>query len=108
MADKQSLIPTERIDRCILAIRGEKVILDRDLAELYKVKPIALRQQVKRNLKRFPQDFMFQLTQEEADFLVSQNVIPSRAVLVVPFPMRLPSKALPCFPACSVVPWLSR
>ncbi len=81
MADKQSLIPTERIDRCILAIRGEKVILDRDLAELYKVKPIALRQQVKRNLKRFPQDFMFQLTQEEADFLVSQNVIPSRRSL---------------------------
>ena len=105
MADKQSLVPAERIDRCILAIRGEKVILDRDLAELYKVKPIALRQQVKRNMNRFPEDFMFQLTQEEADILVSQNVIPSRRSLGGAFPMRLQSKALPCFPACSVARW---
>jgi len=56
-------------------------MLDRDLAELYRVKPIALRQQVKRNLDRFPQDFMFQLTAEEAETLVSQNVIPTRRSL---------------------------
>ena len=51
-------------------------MLDRDLAELYGVKPIALRQQVKRNIERFPDDFMFQLTSHEAESLVSQNVIP--------------------------------
>ncbi|MBU1261739.1 ORF6N domain-containing protein [bacterium] len=72
------LVPIERIEDKILLIREQKVMLDRDLAELYGVKPIALRQQVKRNIVRFPEDFMFQLTQEEAEFLVSQNVIPSK------------------------------
>ena len=56
-------------------------MLDRDLAELYGVKPIALRQQVKRNIERFPDDFMFQLTSHEAESLVSQNVIPSQSHL---------------------------
>src|SRR5260370_37812116 len=56
-------------------------MLDRHLAELYGGKPIALRQQVKRNLARFPRDFMFQLTAKEADALVSQNVIASRRSL---------------------------
>ena len=78
---RELLIPAERIERSILLIRGHKVLLDRDLAELYGVKPIALRQQVRRNLNRFPDDFMFQLTAEEAEALVSQNVIPSRRSL---------------------------
>ena len=52
-------------------------MLDKDLASLYEVKPIALRQQVKRNYERFPADFMFQLTGAEVKSLVSQNVIPS-------------------------------
>jgi hypothetical protein len=71
----------ERIERSILLMRGHKVLLDRDLAELYGVKAIALRQQVRRNQARFPDDFMFQLTAEEAEALVSQNVIPSRRSL---------------------------
>jgi hypothetical protein len=79
--DAKSLIPAERIERSILLIRGHKVLLDRDLAELYGVKAIALRQQVRRNLARFPDDFMFHLTAEEAEALVSQNVIPSRRSL---------------------------
>ncbi len=74
-------VPVERIEKSILLIRGEKVLLDRDLAKLYGVKPIALRQQVSRNIERFPEDFMFRLTQEEADALVSQNVIPSKRSL---------------------------
>lgn len=53
-------------------------MLDRDLAALYGVRPIALRQQVKRNRIRFPADFMFRLSRKEAEALVSQNVIPSR------------------------------
>ncbi len=56
-----ALIPEERIIRRIFLIRGQKVMFDKDLAELYGVKPIRLREQVKRNLKRFPSDFMFQL-----------------------------------------------
>ena len=52
-------------------------MLDRDLAVLYKVKAIALRQQVKRNKDRFPEDFMFRLSEQEANVLLSQNVIPS-------------------------------
>ena len=66
------------VESLIHVIRGHKVMLDRDLATLYGVKPIALRQQVKRNHERFPGDFMFQLTVAEADGLVSQSVIPSR------------------------------
>jgi DNA-binding transcriptional MerR regulator len=68
----------ETVARHIYVIRGQKIMLDRDLAELYGVKAIALRQQVARNPMRFPKDFKFQLTDAEADFLVSQNVIPSR------------------------------
>ena len=56
-------------------------MLDRDLSALYRVRTIALRQQVKRHLDRFPEDFMFRLTAEEAERLVSQNVIPSRRSL---------------------------
>ena len=68
----------EEIQNRICRIRGRQVMLDKDLARLYQVKPIALRQQVRRNLKRFPPDFMFTLSTHEAELLVSQNVIPSR------------------------------
>ena len=74
----KDVIPHERIESRILELRGRKVMLDRDLAELYGVRAIALRQQVKRNSERFPGDFMFQLTEEELDAMVSQNVIASR------------------------------
>ena len=79
--DHDPPIQIQLIERRIYLIRGQKVMLDRDLAELYQVKPIALRQQVKRNLERFPKDFMFQLTEKEADLLVSQSVIPSKKSL---------------------------
>lgn len=62
----------------IYEIRGEKVMLDRDLAELYDVKAIRLREQVRRNAERFPENFMFQLSEEEAESMVSQNAIPSK------------------------------
>ena len=63
----------------IFTIRGVQVMLDRDLAELYGVESIGLREQVKRNPKRFPPDLMFQLNNEEVDSMVSQNAIPSRS-----------------------------
>lgn len=68
----------EKVGCWILFIRGHKVLLDSDLAELYGVKPIRLREQVKRNRERFPRDFMFQLSDDEVEILVSQNAIPSR------------------------------
>ena len=61
----KNLIPVERIENRIYLIRGQKVMLDRDLAELYGVATKALKQAVKRNLSRFPIDFMFELTEEE-------------------------------------------
>ncbi len=71
------LIPVERIERSIMLIRGQKVMLSTDLAELYQVEPRVLVQAVKRNIARFPQDFMFQLTEEEYSNLKSQFVISS-------------------------------
>ena len=72
------IIDEQNIKNKIYTIRGVQVMLDRDLAELYGVKPIRLREQVKRNIKRFPEDFMLQLNDEEIDFMVSQNAIPSK------------------------------
>ena len=72
-----SLIPTERIEKAILLIRGQKVLLDSDLAELYEVETKVLIQAVKRNIDRFPADFMFQLSTAEFDHLRSQSVTSS-------------------------------
>jgi len=74
MPEETALIPTERIDGAIILVRGQKVLLDSDLAELYGVETGALNQAVKRNAERFPADFMFQLTREEFA-LISQSVI---------------------------------
>ena len=71
---ENAAIPVERITRAILLIRGQKVILDEALAALYEVEIKVLNQAVRRNLDRFPPDFMFQLTREEGAFLRSQIV----------------------------------
>ncbi len=68
-------ISTEIVSNKIFFIRGQKVMIDRDLAELYGVATKVLNQAVKRNIDRFPDDFMFQLTWEEAESLRSQFVI---------------------------------
>ena len=75
MPNPQSLIPTERIERLILLIRGQKVILDNDLASLYEVETRSLIQAVKRNVERFSEDFAFQLDAAEFESLRSQFVI---------------------------------
>ena len=74
------LIAADELDiqNRIFTIRNMQVMMDRDLANIYGVKSIRLREQVKRNIDRFPNDFMFQLTDNEVDFMVSQNAIPSR------------------------------
>ena len=75
------VVPDEIVMNKIYLIRDQKVMLDRDLAELYDVKAIRLREQVKRNQARFPENFMFQLTDQETEDMVSQNAIPSKQVL---------------------------
>jgi hypothetical protein len=82
MAKKKTsaaLVPAERIERAILLIRGQKVLLDSDLAGLYGVETKVLNQAVKRNHDRFPGDFMFQLTREEYDHWRSQSVTSNQA-----------------------------
>jgi hypothetical protein len=73
----ESLLPEEIIQSKIYLIREQKVLLDRDLAELYGVETRVLKQAVRRNLKRFPEDFMFELTKEELQNLRSQIVTSS-------------------------------
>ena len=74
----------DHIANKILLLRGLPVLLDRDLAAWFEVQPIRLREQVKRNLKKFPPHFRFVITAEEAEILVSQNAIPSRKALAFP------------------------
>ncbi len=71
------IIPAERIENRILLLRGQKVMLSGDLAELYEVEPKVLMQSVKRNVERFPADFMFQLAPHEVAILKSQFVTSS-------------------------------
>ena len=79
-------IPAERLEKAIFLIRGEKVMLDRDLAELYGVETRTLNQSVRRNLERFPPDFMFELTREEitgiSQFVTSSDLRFSKRVTV--------------------------
>jgi len=73
----ETIVPIEVIERKIYIIRGQKVMLDSDLAELYNITTKVLVQAVKRNLRRFPADFMFQLTNQEVAILRSQFVTSS-------------------------------
>jgi hypothetical protein len=77
----QQIISLEYIEKRIFILRGSKVMLSPHLADLYGVETRTLNQAVKRNVNRFPYDFMFQLNLEEALSLVSQNVIPHRKYL---------------------------
>ena len=72
------MVPVERIANKIYVIRDTRVMLDRDLAELYGIKTKVLKQAVRRNLRRFPSDFMFELTKEEFADWRSQFVTSNR------------------------------
>ena len=75
------------VARKIITIRAEKVILDIHLADFYNVETRVLKQAVRRNIERFPDDFMFKLSENEIEYVVSQNVIPSKKHLggAIPF-----------------------
>ena len=75
MSVHRNLIPAERIERRIILLRGHKVMLDFELAELYEVETKALNQAVKRNLDRFPEDFMFRLTRVEVGRLSRSPIV---------------------------------
>lgn len=81
------LIKTETIQHKIHTIREVQIILDKDLAQFYGVKPIRLREQIKRNPNRFPPDFVFPLSETEIEYMVSQNAIPSKQSLGGSFPL---------------------
>ena len=76
-AKRVGVVPVEQISQSILVFRGHKVLLDEDLASLYGVTTSALVQAIKRNIDRFPEDFMFQLTAAEWAVLRSRIVIPT-------------------------------
>jgi len=78
MAKQKTLVTVQHIEKAILLIRGQKVMLDRDLAELYGVPTKVLKQAVKRNIDRFPSDFMFVLSRQEVAKLKSQFVTSNR------------------------------
>ena len=77
----KEIIPAERIQQAIYLVRGQKVLLSIDLAKLYDVEPRVLVQAVKRNIDRFPPDFMFQLNNQVVRILKSQIVTSSWGVL---------------------------
>ena len=81
LKNTQQSIHDEILISKIFMIREQKIMIDKDLAELYGVKAIRLREQVKRNKNRFPDNFMFQLSEKEVEVMVSQNAIPSRQSL---------------------------
>ena len=88
----------QTIQNRIYQIRGERVMLDRDLAALYEVETRVLNQSVKRNIKRFPKDFMFQLTKEEFEsirFQIETIEKPISSQIVMTYPNRRPNTALP-------------
>ena len=100
---KSVAIPDEVVMNKIYPVRGHKVMLDRDLAELYGVKAIRLREQVKRNQDRFPVNFMFQLDEKEVESMVSQNAIPSRRHLGGSLRYAFTEHGVLMWPTCSKV-----
>ncbi|MDR7208461.1 ORF6N domain-containing protein [Flavobacterium piscis] len=77
MINRVAIVPDEIITNKIYFIRNQKVMLDKDLAELFEVIPLRLRQQVKRNINKFPEHFMFRLSEIEVEMMIAEKAIPS-------------------------------
>jgi hypothetical protein len=99
LEDMTNIVPIERLTKKIYLIIGMAVMLDRDLAELYGVETKVLKQAVKRNINRFPDDFMFELSKKEYPSLRSQNVTLKEDNIQNICPLFSLSRALPCFQA---------
>jgi len=94
------MIPDEIIMNQIYYIRGQKVMLDFDLAKLYEVETKQLKRQVRRNIERFPEDFMFELTSEEYSFSRSQNGTLKQGENIKYSPMVFTEQGSLCYRAC--------
>ena len=75
------IIPNEVLSSKIYTIRNQKIMLDKDLAELFEVKPYRMREQITRNVDKFPEHFMFRLTEIEAEIMIAEKAIESKKVL---------------------------
>ena len=75
---KVKIIKFETLESKLIKLRNCLVLLDKDVASLYEIEPKKLRQQLKRNLDKFPEDYAYQILDEELEFVVSQNVTPSK------------------------------
>jgi hypothetical protein len=93
-------VSDDSIGSKIFVIRHQKVMLDKDLAALYQVDTKQLKRQVRRNIERFPEDFMFELTQGEYEILRSQFGTLKRGEHSKYLPWHLPNKVLPCCRVC--------
>ena len=91
-----ALVSRQRIEQTILLIRGHRVMLDTDLADLYGVKTKRLNEQVKRNRNRFPADFMFQLTSKEKAEVVANCDHLKKLKFLPPKPFAFTSRVWPC------------
>ena len=110
MAKKHSLIPVEQIEKAILTVRRQRVILDADLAAIYGVTTARFNQQVRRNLDRFPEDFAYQLKQREFALLMLRKMQHQERAAKDDENRRMssPSMALSWLPMCSTAPLPSR
>ena len=97
---ENQMIPDEIIMNQIYYIRGQKVMLDFDLAKLYEVETKQLKRQVRRNIERFPEDFMFELTSEEYSFSRSQNGTLKQGENIKYSPMVFTEQGSLCYRAC--------
>jgi len=78
VTEKMSIVKFETLESKLIKLRNSLVLLDKDVALLYEIEPKKLRQQLKRNLDKFPKDYAYQVLDEELDLMVSQNVTPSK------------------------------
>ena len=89
-----SIMKFEALENKLIQYKNQLVLLDKDVASLYGIEPKKLRQQLKRNSEKFPEDYIYQLTEEDLDMLVSQNVTPSKKVFGGSFPYVFTEKGL--------------
>ena len=89
-----NIVKFENLENKLIEMNGELVLLDKNVADLYEIEPKKLRQQLKRNMEKFPKDYAYQLTEDDIDMMVSQNVTPSKQVFGGSLPYVFTEKGL--------------
>ena len=88
------VVKFENLENKLIEMNGELVLLDKNVADLYEIEPKKLRQQLKRNMEKFPKDYAYQLTEDDINMMVSQNVTPSKQVFGGSLPYVFTEKGL--------------